>query len=419
MFRYASLVVAVLVLLVACTDRPQTAGSTAAPAVSILVFGDSGYDTRYQEQKYFDDPLGTEEEFIADHRAWWARHHRPAEDFSVPPFEFHEPSGSYVPASGLMLTAPAMRESCDRRRCDFAVMLGDNIYPDGATLGADGVDDATRFHELFDRPFSALGDGVADFRIYTVLGNHDWHTSREGALLQLDYMEQSPKFYMDGLFYTVRPPSGQGSIELFAIDTEMLLASTDVRRAVRNEDGSEHVHDDLVNRRASAVPRTEDEMRMVDWLRDSLRESDADWKIVLAHHPMWSSGGEKFEQARAIRRLIRPIVCRYADAYLAGHEHMLELHEDSCADVATRSPDRPLIHLVSGAAAKQYDLHRPYMAAQDAAYPQRRLLFAAGMIWGFARIDIHDDTLGISFHTVDADGGGATEAFAYSFRQNP
>ena len=113
--------------LAACTGYEATPDAHDAPRVSILVFGDSGYDTRYQEQKYFDQPRRTEADFIADHRAWWARHHRPPEDFSVPPIEFHAESGSYVPASGLMQTAAAMKESCDRSRCDFAVMLGDNI----------------------------------------------------------------------------------------------------------------------------------------------------------------------------------------------------------------------------------------------------------------------------------------------------
>ena len=47
-------------------------------------------------------------------------------------------NGGYVPASGMMPVARAMRAYCQTTRCDAGMMLGDNIYPDGATLGADG-----------------------------------------------------------------------------------------------------------------------------------------------------------------------------------------------------------------------------------------------------------------------------------------
>ena len=45
----------------------------------------------------------------------------------------------WVAASGQASVAHAMRAYCDTGPdCEFAVMLGDNIYPDGATAGADG-----------------------------------------------------------------------------------------------------------------------------------------------------------------------------------------------------------------------------------------------------------------------------------------
>jgi hypothetical protein len=80
-----------------------------------------------------------------------------------------------------------MRSYCAKQGCDFATLLGDNIYPDGATAGADGIDDALRFRDLLMIPYGPLGDGLKDFRIYTVLGNHDWHTSREGAMAQVRF----------------------------------------------------------------------------------------------------------------------------------------------------------------------------------------------------------------------------------------
>lgn len=402
-----------LICAAACTISGNH--ETERISVSILAFGDSGLHPKYTERKYFEHPYRTPAAFEDFYKSWWRETGRPVDDFTLPPLEYHEPSGSYIPKTGLFAVAGAMTESCERVHCDFAVMLGDNIYPDGATLGADGVDDAIRFDDLFSVPFAQLGKSNPDFRIYTTLGNHDWHTSREGALAQLDFMERDDKFYMDGLFYSVAPPAGRGDVELFVVDTEMLLAMTAVRHAWRNEDGSEKKHDVLVEPRASAIPRTEAERGMVEWLTRVLAASGARWKIVIGHHPMWSAGGAKFEQARAIRRLLRAAVCKYADAYVAGHEHTLEVYSDSCDDAPDRTKTRPLIHVVSGAAAKQRSVHAPYLREQNDAYPQRRTLFAAGMIWGFARLGLRNDEMTVELYTTAGRNGDALRVFSETF----
>ena len=163
----------IVLLAIACTSllacaRQSTDPSVVdeSPSVSVLVFGDSGYDIRYQEQKYFDKPLPTREAFADAHREWWKKHHRVPEDFSVPPSDYHAESGSYVPRSGLIRAAAEMQRSCELESCD--------------------------------------------------------------------------KFYMDGFFYTVEPSAAAGTVEIFAVDTEILLSSTDVRKAVLNADGTEH-----------------------------------------------------------------------------------------------------------------------------------------------------------------------------------
>jgi hypothetical protein len=99
-----------------------------------------------------------------------------------------------------------MREFCEGpAACEFAVMLGDNIYPDGATAGADGRDDAERFRKIFYEPYAPLAAYSKQFRIYAALGNHDWRTSREGAMAQVRYHETTPPFYMNGIRYQVAP----------------------------------------------------------------------------------------------------------------------------------------------------------------------------------------------------------------------
>ena len=73
-------------------------------------------------------------------------------------------------------------------------------------------------------PFKDFGAFAPDFRIYATLGNHDWRTSREAAMAEVRYLETTPPFYMDGIFYSVKPPAGRGDVEMFVLDTEVLLA---------------------------------------------------------------------------------------------------------------------------------------------------------------------------------------------------
>src|SRR5262249_27389324 len=158
-------------------------------------------------------------------------------------------------------------------------------------------------------------------------------------------------FYMQGLFYRVQPPGARGEVEIFAIDTQMLLAAQKIPEAALADDGSEASSTEVEEFEPWSVPQTDAERNMVAWLESALASSTARWKIVIGHHPRWSTAGSKFQQARALRKLILPTLCRHADLYLAGHEHTLEVHEDDCSD-ATGRKMTPLPNVVSGSASK-------------------------------------------------------------------
>jgi hypothetical protein len=326
-----------------------------------------------------------------------------------------ERTGGYVAGSGLVPVAHAMTALCQKVECAFGTMLGDNIYPDGATVGADGIDDARRFRKLFTDPFGKLGGDRKDFAIYVALGNHDWRTSREGALEQVRFHEQTRPFYMDGLVYRVMPP-GDGLVELFVIDTEVLLAGAKVYEDKLTPTGEEIETDELVAPRKWTVPQTEIERGMQQWLENALRESTAPWKIVMAHHPLWSSSGGKFQQARTLRRLLLPTLCRYADMYLAGHEHTLELQLDDCS--TTDAPPRaaPLLNVVSGAGSKERGVNRLFAKAQQEKYPQLKTVWAKGMTWGFSHVTLGRDRATVKMFTVGTEGV-PSEAFTYEFRK--
>lgn len=394
------------VLLGGCTTAPRSVVSPpAAQPYALLLFGDHGYDLDYLEADERTPPL-TLEQAIAAEREEWAEDKRPPAEFAPSAMIRLPDTGGYVAASGMMPVAKAMRSYCQAERCDSAVMLGDNIYPNGPTGGADGVSDAKRFDEILLEPFRDFGSIAPGFRIYATLGNHDWRTSREAALSEVRYLETTRPFYMDGIFYRVSPP-GRPDVELFVLDTEVLLAGETVHEAELADDGSELPGRTVEEPEPWTKPQDDRERNMVAWLEQSLRQSTARWKIVMGHHPLWSSAGSKFQQARVLRRLILPTLCKYADIYLAGHEHTLELHTDSCAAAAPGNELPPLPQIVSGAAAKQRPVNSWFMAHQSRNHPELKTDYARGLIWGYVHLTLEDDGATARVFTTPNDGSGA------------
>ena len=382
----------------------------AEDAVSILLFGDTGYDYDWLDEDDYEDRY-TGREFVLAELDDWIEDKRPIEEFRIPPMHYAEQTGGYVMASGMWPVSKAAHAWCaPPERCAFGIMLGDNIYPDGATAGADGRDDAQRFEDLLWRPYKGLREQDPGFVIYPVLGNHDWDTSREGAMAQVAYLRQSPLYALDGIYYRASPAPG---VEIFALDTTVMLNAEVVYDDALADDGSpiDTGREDKDEPWAEPVG---DEAEMVAWLERALAESEARWKIVVGHHPLWSSSGTKHEEAKVLRRLLMPLLCRYADAYYAGHDHTLEIHTDDCRAQGAHYRDLPpLVHVVSGAAGKQRPVPTPFMAWQDRAFPQKTTYYVEGLIWGFVEAVLAGDTQ--TLHVVTTPNSGSGEPVpAYS-----
>jgi hypothetical protein len=297
-------------------------------------------------------------------------------------------------------------------------MLGDNIYPDGATAGADGRDDTERFRKIFTEPYAPLAELAPDFRIFATLGNHDWRTSREGAMAQVRFHETTRPFYMDGIRYKVAPTGDARELEVFVLDTHVMLAAVTVLEDELADDGSELHTEEVDPPSPWALPQTDEERGMVEWLEQSLAQSPARWKIVIGHHPLWSSAGSKFQQARALRGLILPALCRHADLYLAGHEHTLEVYTDACKDVPEARGRPPLAQIVSGAAAKQRPINSAFARHQLAANPELASLWTRGLVWGFAHVTLAADRATIRIVTTPDDRSGVAQtAFEHTFER--
>ncbi len=396
------------------TDAADESGSE----FGVLLFGDSGYHLDYPDEDDHVDVF-TADQFVDKEYEDWIEDKRPVEEFAAQPGVVSPVTGGVVAATGMHRISAAMKNYCaDTAVCDFGAMLGDNIYPDGATLGADGQDDAVRFEKILGDPFGNLVEHPEHYVTYVTLGNHDWNTSRAGGFAQIEYLTNRDGFYIDGPFYSVQPPALAGIVELFVIDTNMMLATRPVRKDRLNDDGSEASTDEIDEPGYSVEPLTDDERNMHIWLESALRSSAARWKLVVGHHPIWSSAGSKFEQARTLRRAILPLLCRHADAYLAGHEHTLEIHTDDCSVALGTPTEKPLVQIVSGAAAKQRPIHSSFMRHQERKYPEHSTIWARGLLWGFAHLRVAGDRAVVSLLSIP-DHGPADVAieFEYEFER--
>lgn len=401
--------IAALALASCATTGPATKNAGIPATAEFVAFGDHGYSLDYLDPEDRTQPR-TPDQFIADAKKKWLKEKHPADEFAYGPMATID--GSTVAASGMMPVAKAMTGWCRAHRCQFGLMLGDNIYPDGATLGTDGRSDAQRFQDIFVAPYGKLGRDDPDFRIYAVLGNHDWHTSRDGAMAQVRFLSATRPFYMNGTTYAAAPVSARGAVEVFAIDSHVLLAGEKVLEDKLADDGSEIATTTVDPSEPWALPTTAEEKAMVANLEARLKASTARWKIVIAHHPLWASAGGKFRQSQALRAAILPVLCREADLYFAGHDHTLEVATDDCSAAAPGVRLKPLPNIVTGSAGKQRPLNTAFMGHQARNHPEYKLLYARGMVWGFTHVRLVSDTATVTMISTPNDGSGATKVEA-------
>ena len=171
--------------------------------------------------------------------------------------------------AGQYAVARQMKNACEKNRFAFALMLGDNMYSNGA---------AKNFQKKFELPYAALlNDGV---KFYASLGNHD---VRKGLNAQINY----EKFNMGGQrYYTFT--KGDGLVEFFALDSTKM-----------------------------------DEAQLA-WLEEKLKASTARWKVAFFHHPLYSSG-KRHGSEMNLRTTLEPLFVRHqVNVVFSGHDHFYE-----------------------------------------------------------------------------------------------
>jgi tartrate-resistant acid phosphatase type 5 len=205
---------------------------------------------------------------------------------------------------------------------DFVMLVGDNFYNDGV-MTVDDPQWQEKFEAMYDSNRLAMP-------FYVVLGNHDWRMSMPDV--EIDYPKTHPgtRWHMDGHYYqrefwprgadTNAPPLA----EFFFIDTEAWAAGTPY---------------------VDKYPDKKLAEKQMAWLEEGLKHSRAQWKIVAAHHPLYSNGEHGHDsQVLDLRARLGPLFKQYkVDAFITGHDHDLQRIE---------VPGEPTLFLISGAGGK-------------------------------------------------------------------
>jgi 3',5'-cyclic AMP phosphodiesterase CpdA len=218
---------------------------------------------------------------------------------------------------GQYAVARAMTRHHSQNPYDLVVLAGDNIYTNG---------EMEKISAVFERPYAPLLKQGVKFQ--AALGNHDIRTANGD--LQLKYVG----FNMKGRYYTFR----RDNVQFFALDT----------------------NDNAV---------WENQLK---WLEEELSLSQAPWKVVFGHHPVYASG--VYGSNPAFIKTFTPLFQKYGvQLYINGHEHHYE---------RTRSLNGTTYLICGGGAGT-----RPVGRSEWTEYSAEKLSFAAYEVYA-DRIEI-------------------------------
>jgi acid phosphatase len=265
----------------------------------------------------------------------------------------------------------AMRDVCalpDIGACDLALVGGDNIYAKGVR----GVDD-TQFQEKFEAPYRDLGN----LPFWLLPGNHDWRRP-ESVQAEIDYSRRSPRWRMPHNYYPV--PGLPAWLRVYGLDTTVIFDLARENEPVK----------------VAALERSRDEQ--LSALESALCPGGG-WKLLFAHHPVYSSGPHALEGGQAgvapeILATLEPLIQRCGiQIFFAGHDHHQEhIRADGFEQITQGAGGRGLRDLARGLPD----------AASRTGYAEH----------GFALVTIEPESVEVVFYGADR-GGAARRLYGW------
>lgn len=241
--------------------------------------------------------------------------------------------------------ANEMGEEAAKNHTSFILSMGDNFYPDGVISTTD-----PQWNKSFEDVYTNYSLNIPWF---TCFGNHDYRGSIQA---QLDYSKISRRWRTTERYYSFErqiPNSTEKAIFIF-IDTNPF--------------------DETLNRKSHSDLAKQDKAAQLEWLENTLSKTTATWKIIIGHHPLYTTGVRR-DKMLDVRSAFLPIFEKHkVNVYFAGHEH----------DLQHQKPDGFTHYFVSGAGSEI----RP--VTQDV----KQTKFAISD-HGFMSVQIQKDTLNL------------------------
>lgn len=231
---------------------------------------------------------------------------------------------------------------------EFVVTTGDNFYDNGVASVDDPIIQSS-FERIYDGP-----ELLVDW--YVALGNHEYRGNVDALI---DYSDISRRWNLPARYYQrTFDTEDFGVLDLFVLDTSPF----------EDEYYEEAKYHQVAEQDSSA---------QMAWLDAALGASEAEWKVVIGHHPL-ITGGHRVEDPRFVAARLEPILARHGvDAYFAGHEH----------DLQHLVTPRGIHNFISGAGSEI----RPTGTIPETRYAESRQGFMAASI----------DSTGLTVHVID------------------
>ena len=213
----------------------------------------------------------------------------PAQDEKEDVVSFAAIGDSGCGCSAQKAIADQMMKWHNIRPFDLVFMLGDNIYGEDIfggiwTYGKKGGHPAL-FPSRFDRYYEQLQNrGV---RFHAALGNHDLEA--DGGKSMIDDTDRFGIEDEKG-YYDVSPEEHKDLVEFFVINSNTLVSGSP-------------------------------DQEQLDWLKEELSDSDARWKVVISHHPVYSPPGSHGADLALRKNLEDILINGGVQLFLAGHNH--------------------------------------------------------------------------------------------------
>jgi acid phosphatase len=294
------------------------------------------------------------------------------------------------------------------------LLVGDNFYD----RGVESVDDP-QWQKTYLDVFT--GKNLEKIRFLVASGNHDYYGN---VTAQIEYTRKDPtKRWIFPSFYHARSFE-QNGVKLFfvVLDTWRLNGGDAIlghepstgRTWIRSRDAlqqavtNQNISPALAERIQSRFKYDPDHSPQFDeeqyrWLRRALTSKSAlesDWRIVMGHFPIHSAS--KYEHGDThslVKRLDGELRDLNVDAYLSGHDHILQISHRGGG----------LHYYGTGAGAKRH----PYV---NKLY--RGLKGAAVGAFGFMKHEATKTTLTTTFVVSIGEGLGGVKKYAYTYSQN-